>query len=297
MSVVTDPPWLSPGTDTTALLVTGGGAPAGLTEVFVRGKSDASRCEDIIVVTPRHVAVLDGMSTPLREPGQAPSGRAFAATAAAAIGALPARATAYEAGAAITRRLAALDVAHTGPAGAVAAIYSAERNEVWRVGDIHIAINGKQHPGRKDVDVAMARYRAAVNSAHLTDGMLSLAQLRDADPGLAAARPLLAVQPALANRTVPYGYGVLDGTRVPDVFVEVFPVPHPCWVVLASDGFLTAAPTLDAAQSELDAAIATDPACIGALWEMGKALRSGSAAPDDRSYARLRTRTPRKDPS
>src|SRR5665213_656172 len=64
MSVRSTSRWLARGSDPESLVMAAEGPPAGLAEVFVHGKNDTIGCEDIVVVTPRHVAVLDGMSSP-----------------------------------------------------------------------------------------------------------------------------------------------------------------------------------------------------------------------------------------
>ena len=256
-------------------------------EAFVAGKRPDRRSEDVLVIARHHAAVIDGMSSPLAVSASERSGRSFALAAAGAISDLPADATAREAVDAITRAQRGVEVPHDGPAGAVAAIYSAARREVWRVGDVHVLAGSVEHPGAKHVDAALAAFRAAVNACHAARGG-DLALLRE-DPGLLAARPLLEAQPALANRAdLAWGYGVLDGGHVPDVFIDVIEVTQGD-VVLCTDGFLRPAPTLEAAELELARAVAVDPVGIGVLASMAIAVPLGQAVPDDRAYLRIAT--------
>ncbi|MEA9987053.1 hypothetical protein [Subtercola sp. RTI3] len=271
-------------TDLTALMKTGS-FPTELAEAFVSGKDPDLPSEDILAVTPYFLAVFDGMSSPLRAAGSLGSGRAFAEVAARTLVDLPANATARDAINAISTAQMSIHTEHPGPSGAVAAILSLTRMEVWRVGDVHIRI-GEQHlPAHKDVDDALAQFRAAINAAHLADGM-TLTEILTTDPGLAAAAPLLKLQPALANRDVAYGYGVLNGTNVPDRFLEVHHIPDATVVVLASDGYLAAESALQLAEEHLRTAINHDPAGVNELRDFAKTVVPGKNAPDDRSYLR-----------
>jgi hypothetical protein len=281
---------LAVGTDLSSVVsTTPPQAPRGLLEAFVAPKRAGAHSEDFVVITGRHVAVVDGMSSPLRRSSERASGRIFASGAAQVIAAMPEGISARDAVDQITAKLRlGASPLHDGPSGAVAAIYSLARQEVWRIGDVHLRIGSRDMPGRKAVDLAMAGYRAATNAVNLASGM-ALDVVINTDPGLASVSKLLEMQPVLANRDVAFGYGVLNGTRVPDRFLEVEPVPFGAQVVLASDGYLNAAPTLAAGERALRAAIAQDPACIGVLWEMGKSVASGADAPDDRCYVRVDT--------
>lgn len=276
-----------------ATTVTVDPATVGVLDAIVRGKDPAGvaagECEDHIVVTSSFVAVLDGMSSPLREPMETPTGARFARTIGRAIAALPPDCTARDAVAELTDAASAIRADHRGPAGAVAAIVSIARREVWRVGDVHVRIGDRHFPGTKLVDEIGADYRALVNRAFLLAGA-TVEDIRGTDPGRASLRPLLQSQERFANWTGEFGYGVLDGTPVPDEHVERLDLPAATIeVVLATDGFLSAAPTLQEAETDLAAAIAADPACIGpALRGMGKAAAPGASHPDDRSYLRIR---------
>ncbi|QBJ97005.1 hypothetical protein ERC79_14375 [Rhodococcus sp. ABRD24] len=255
-------------------------------EWFIAPKSAGSECEDAVVVTEHFAAVVDGMSSPLRDRGQAPSGRRYAETVAREIARLEPTVSARVAVDSISRALRHIRSDHAGPSGAVAAVYSRAHREIWRIGDVHLRIGDRVVLGEKRVDEAMTLFRAAVVAAHVAAGE-SLDVLRDQDPGLAASRPLLELQHNLANRDAVFGYGVLDGSAVPDCHLEVFPVADATTVVFASDGYPGPAATFECAERELFAAIERDPACIGELAAMGKPLKQGADTPDDRTYLRF----------
>ena len=276
-----------------AATVTDDPAVVGLVEAFVRGKAPADaagdECEDHVVIAAGFAAVVDGMSSPLRQPSEAPTGTRFARVIGQAISTLPPDSTAGDAIALLTDAVSAIRTDHRGPSGAVVAIVSIARREVWRVGDVHLRIGDRHLPGTKRVDEIGADYRALVNHASLLGGA-TVDEIRTTDPGLSSLRPLLESQEELANRPGEFGYGVIDGTHVPVERIEVFELPpETVEIALATDGFLSAASTLDAAEAELAEAIDADPACLGPeLRGMGKAVAPGATHPDDRAYLRLR---------
>lgn len=269
--------------------MTDGTEPESLEAAAAIAKSPFGESEDVVAITARHVGVFDGMSSPLQGPGDAPSGRAFALAAARAVLEFPAEIQAADAIRAITAALASIDGQHPGPQGAVGAIVSIARREVWRVGDVHVQIGQVAFPGAKAVDTVFTEFRAAVNLAAVARGASVDEVIRD-DPGLAAASTLLEVQPIFANREGELGYGVFDGSHVPESFIEIIPIPEGGGVTLASDGYPVLTDSLAEAEAYLRSAIERDPACIGELREMGKPMRSGFRAPDDRSYVRLHPR-------
>lgn len=252
---------------------------AGVVEYAMTPKHSNVPCEDGLVITADFVAVLDGMSDPQGEhqPGQV---AAFTDRLTRAIAELPRQATARQA----IDELSGVRAC----GGAVGALYSRARRELWRIGDVHWAIDDACDLADKQVDEAMTAFRAAINHAKLAAGC-TIDHIRSKDPGLKATFELLRIQNALANRPGPWGFGVLNGTHVPDEHLHIVKLPARAqMLVLASDGYLTPAHSLDQAEADLAAALSADPACIGVLARMGKALRDGANGPDDRTYVRVR---------
>lgn len=265
-------------------------APPGLRDVTVIPKSPSAPSEDIVVITDRHVAVFDGMSSPLRRPGESPSGRAFALAAARVVRAFPADIGPLDAVRDVSEAVAGIVGHHAGPQGAVGAVLSLARREVWRVGDVNVRIGDRTFLGTKAIDQVFTDFRAAIDLAAVINGT-SVNDVALEDPGLAAAFPLLAAQPAFANREGRFGYGVFNGEEIPSAFIDVFSVPDGVDVTLTSDGYPVLAGTLTESEARLHAAIHQDPACIDELRGMGKPMRPGYNAPDDRSYVQVHINT------
>lgn len=261
-----------------------------LLEMSIIAKDDTARCEDAVVLTDTHIAVIDGMTASLGNDStnSEPPGRIAATRLAAATLRLPADATAQKAVQTFTAALKADSRKHHDVLfGASISCLSVCRREIWRIGDCHLRIGEAEHFGDKAVDQANASYRAAINHAALAAGA-TVDDLRAHDPGRLATRPLIDAQRRLANYTGTYGYGVLNGTAVPEQFIETFPLDDdPVEVTLMSDGYPSFGHDLSDAETRLRGALERDPACIGELVRMAKNWRPGSNGPDDRSYVRL----------
>ncbi|MEU9979510.1 hypothetical protein [Streptomyces sp. NPDC051014] len=173
---------------------------------------------------------------------------------------------------------------------AVAAVFIPDRHEVWRVGDVHFAVHSDsgwhEYPAEKKIDRVVAGIRAAYLHCLLARGVPA-ADLVASDPGRAMVLPVLREQGRLANLPGPYGYGLLNGTDVPPRFVEVIPLDSTAdEVVLATDGYLSPAPTLADAEAALAASLAEDPLRINE-YPATKGILPGASTFDDRTYLRL----------
>ncbi len=265
-------------------------------EQFVEAKTDGRVCEDMIVVTDDFAAVIDGASDATGAQFSGKSGGRFAAeVVAGAISALQPSADARTFADALAEAAAAAVTAAAGDLGAdvrwpvaVLACASAQRREVWRIGDGHVVIDGVAYPGARRIGDAACSFRAATNAALLGKGM-PLDELIANDPGATAARLLIDNQQHLANKVAPWGHGCINGQRVPDEYIEVLPIPkESTQVILTSDGYPTVLGTLNETETALAEMVKQDPLAVGELWAMGKPMKPGANAPDDRAYLRFR---------
>lgn len=245
----------------------------------------------MIVVTDDFAAVIDGASDATgAQFGGMTGGRFAAVVVEATIQTLPADVDARTFADALATALASavgqLDRDTRWPV-AVLACASVQRREVWRIGNGNVVINGTPHPGALQVDDAAYSFRAAVNAALLQKGT-PLDELIATDPGAKAARQLIDIQQHLANTVGPWGYGCINGQRVPDEYIDVIPIPHGASeVIITSDGYPTVLPTLLETEAALTRMVQRDPAAIDEMWLIGKSNKAGSNAPDDRAYLRF----------
>lgn len=264
-------------------------------EQFVQGKSTSSTCEDMVADLGTFVVVLDGVTGKDKVTFRGLTGGRFAAeTVMGKLGQLPDDIDARSAVTAVSEALAAAIAAETGPLahppGTQLAVYSAARREIWRVGDVHARVGEiTLHTPAPPTDAIATAFRAAYLSALLEEGR-SAAELIADDPSWEALLPLLSRQDVFANRpnAHPLGYGVINGTIVPDRHVHVRNVPTGSEVVLASDGYFCPDGTLAEAEAELAEVLRRDPLLISLYQGFRPAPEGGSF--DDRAWVRFRTR-------
>jgi hypothetical protein len=258
---------------------------------FVLGKlGDPELCEDVVVVTPDFVAVIDGTTdrTGWKYDGKF-GGRAAADACADALAALPANARVNDAISAMNDRFGSFRIEHAptdGPSAAVV-VYSVARRELWRIGDVAYWWTGMAHREfTKAIDLASSRLRAATLQTYLNGGA-SVEELLASDPGAEVIQPFLDRQYLLRNATSEWSYGAIDGTEVPRRHIEVVAVPADATeVVIASDGYPSVAPTLAEAESQLERLIKLDPLCMRELIGP-KSVQPGAVSFDDRAYVRF----------
>jgi hypothetical protein len=160
---------------------------------------------------------------------------------------------------------------------------------LFGVGDCKAAWVAEEGVGsvhsRKEVDVVAASYRAAVIAANKWDGVGEDVRRR-------AILSLLETQANLANELGAWGYGLVNGTFVPDAYVFERTIA-PARLVLATDGY----PELHVdgvlghaeAESRLEELKRADPLCVREL--MGtKGLESGFSEFDDRAWLEIARR-------
>jgi hypothetical protein len=269
-----------------------------IVERFVEGRYGPSgTCEDVVQVSEFHAAVIDGASLPGPAIEGSTSGIRAAHLAADALAGLPAEASAREAvdivSAALERDVEARRPAfgpHANRPRSVAVVYSAARREIWRVGDCHFAVDGEAHRGHNPGEEAVARFRKHYLELLLRTGQASVAGLLEHDPTVDLIAPVVANSYVLCNDPGdPFGFAALDGSVVPDHFLEICSLPpgrHE--VVLTSDGYAEPYPSLEVAEREVRRLRAEDPLCIGA-YPASKGIRPDRVFADDRAYLRLRT--------
>lgn len=256
------------------------------------GKGSEEKKEDRLIVTPRHVAVIDGATSSAPVNGRA-GGIVAAETVAAVVETLAPDATAADFAQAATAALAARLGGRTGnhdmPPSAVAVLWSAARREVWRIGDSHIRIDDASHPGHKLTDEISFAFRCAVVKARLRLGLADVDGERRVPTLEQPFMPLVAVQHAFVNLDgdEPLAFGALCGKPVPERFIEVFPAKDARQIVLCSDGFLTPAATLAEGLAEIADIRESDPLMIERVTG-SRPFPPRADYFDDTTYVRIR---------
>lgn len=264
-----------------------------LIEQHVEGKRPDVVCEDVVGVLDEFVVLLDGVTGKDGATYRGTSGGRFAADVVLAkLAELDGRVDARTALDAVSEALRdatydeAGSVAH--PPGTQMAVYSPARGELWRVGDVHTRIGEIVLPTpAPPTDEIATSFRAALLYALLEEGR-SVEELKQSDPSWEAILPLLSRQDVFANRTDHHlGYGVVNGSAVPEQHLQVHNVPPGVELVMASDGYFSAEGTLAQAEAELHAVLQRDPLLIRLFQGFRPAPEGGSF--DDRAWVRLQT--------
>lgn len=250
-----------------------------------------SRNEDAIVVTPDFAAVIDGatdISGALID-GMTP-GRFAAQTVAAAFEKLDRNADAAATLSFFTAVLAAARQAHNLPKTVrpfcVFACYSRARQQIFRLKDIKIAINGAEICGEIAVVAALVEARRAVLHGHLAAGK-TVTELLEHDPSRAVYAAFSEHNFALLNNAdSTYSFGAIDGSPVPDIFIETIDVPNGAEIILASDGYPVIKNSLAESEAALAEILARDPLLIGDTPQPRAMLQNGISF-DDRSWIKF----------
>jgi glycerophosphoryl diester phosphodiesterase len=271
-------------------------------EQFSRGKTgDEALNEDNILVSEDFIAVLDGVTSrrgrSLR--GMA-TGRFASQFLAATLAQLPADIDARSACAALNKALmdesTATAVAENLPLAEVWAypasallVYSRARREVWRVADSTFLIDGVANYRFFPQERVWADLRRAYLHAQLARGV-TVESLLDHDPTFDLLTPMISELKIFANSESPhagiYGYGVLNGTTLPDRYLEVFPAANAKEIVYASDGYPEVINTLEETENALQKTVREDPLMFR-IHPQVMGVRKGYESFDDRSYIRF----------
>lgn len=273
-------------------------------ESFCQGKAgDARLNEDRIVVTADFVGLFDGATSRrgLTLAGLT-IGRFAAETACDALATLPPDATARAAinhlsEAVATRARAAaqsedktFDEVWHYPAAA-ALIYSKSRKEIWRVADSTFVVDGGVPNMRFFAqEKTWCDLRRAWLQAEMVRGK-SVEDLLANDMTWDLLSPLIGNLKVFANcdhaMAHPYGYGVINGSHVPDRYVEVFDASEAQEIVFASDGYPEVFASLEETERALKNTLREDPLMMR-LHPQVKGVKPGWESYDDRSYVRFK---------
>ena len=267
-------------------------------EQFTQGKmGDEALNEDRIVIDEHFIAVIDGVTSRRGQMLQGMTiGRFAGETIAGEIARLPRQIEARQAIDHLTERLksisemvAASENKSFGeslrrPACALV-MYSRARREIWRVADPTFMINGLVNTKSFPQEENWAQLRRAYICSRLAKGD-SEDSLRNGDPTWELLAPMMSEFKVFTNYDGPFGYGVLNGTHVPDAHVEIFSAEHANEIVLASDGYPHVASTLAETENVLKYVVTEDP-LMYRLYPQVKGVKPGFVSFDDRTYVRF----------
>lgn len=255
------------------------------------GKKSQETCEDGIVITTHHLAVIDGSTSKTNRsilPGVR-NGRLAMLLATQSIEGLPAQATCEEFCQRVTELFAATYESHHYPNDFIlehpeerltcsAAIFSVSRREVWMIGDCQCLIDGIFYDNPKPMEDA----NAAKRIAYIREHHLSESSIREHDEGRDHIINDIIASMHLQNKT----FSVIDGTPVFIKGVRCISAENAHEIVLATDGYPFLYPTLAKSEAVLQNLLLKDPCCLE-IYQATKACMKGQQSFDDRAYLRF----------
>lgn len=260
-------------------------------EQLIVGKRDDETCEDGIVTTDSHIAVIDGSTskTSERVNPKMQNGRFAMQLVSDVVSSLPAQTTMRQFCNIVT---GAIDEAYEyyGQDAEVirkhperrltcsAAVYSRYHHEVWLVGDCQCIAGDIWYDNAKPQETVNAGKR----SRYIIDHGLSVEEVRRHDAGRDQIINDIIVSMRDQNKT----YAVIDGTPIYINGVKVIAVPEDTEVVLATDGYPFLCKSLAESESKLQQLLLDDPLLIR-RFKATKAYMEGNRSFDDRAYIRF----------
>jgi len=262
-----------------------------LLETYCESPKRAGLGEDRLATSDHFVAVIDGATSSGPIDG-VPGGVIAAETLVEVIDALDpncdARGFADRASAALRARLGAHYERDIARPSASVVVWSAARQEIWRIGDCHFRIAEKLFVAEKAIDRIAYSYRCAVVRARLRLGLTTHARELEIPTLEQPFMDLVSTQHAFLNADIddPLAYGAVDGSPVPDRFVEIVSARGAREIVLCSDGFPEPSATLEIALADLRRLREADPLVVS-LYNGSRPFPPGAKLFDDSTYVRF----------
>ena len=262
------------------------------------GKRDDEHNEDGWIATPDYVAVIDGSTSKgTYDYGEKTSGRLAMEIVRDAIKYLRPNCTIRDAVNELSAKIDAYYLSHDmvkevqeHPENRLTAsvvIYSANRQEVWQIGDCPCMVDYAIYENPKYWEEPIAQARALYLETELANGK-SIKELQQQDSGRDYVLPLLKFSMTYQNNEAEaqYGYGVIDGFPVANRFLRKYQVAGAHQLILSTDGYLHLFPTLSQSEQYNNLMLENDPLCMH-KHKMTKGLMQGNVSFDDRTYIRL----------
>lgn len=266
-------------------------------ESHLAGKKTIETCEDGIVTTSHHVAVIDGSTskTERKIHPDVSNGKWAMMRIKEFITLLPDDISLKLFCQQVTEHIATSWKKETGsetsltdlppkerPTASVI-IYSPYYQEVWMIGDCQCLVDGVFHDNNKPAEAMNAERRSLFAEQLLANG-ITVEQLQRHDVARNHIIPDIITSMNGQNKS----YAVIDGTPVYTAGIRVIDTKDSHEIVLASDGYPFLLPTLEESEQQLHHLLRHDPLCIH-LFKATKGAMAGNMSFDDRAYVRLKT--------
>ena len=264
-------------------------------EKLTVGKHNLATCEDGIVATGSHVAVIDGSTSKaaVQLKPTMRNGRLAMMLVSEAVERLSPTATCEDFCDQVTLHIHACYESHhlsherliahpEERLTASVAVYSLYHEEIWMVGDCQCLVGGKIYDNPKPEEERIAHKRSVIIKQMLDEGKADVAMLQHHDLG----RDVIVGEIVQTCHSQNVLFSVADGFPIAMQHVRRIDVSRAGEVVLATDGYPFLHPTLEASEAALAAQLRDDPLCIHHFLAT-KGLMQGNVSFDDRAYVRF----------
>lgn len=259
------------------------------------GKIDESTCEDGLVVTDKHVAVIDGSTSKAKQQLEKGirNGRLAMLLLKEVVESLPYDASleffcreathkfqeTYERHGIDRERLMAYPEERL---TASIVLFSCYHDEIWMVGDGQCMVGNKYYDNPKPEEERIAKKRSAIINHMIASGKCDIASLRENDKG----REVIVSEIIETCHWQNISFSVVDGFDIAMEKVKIIPTTRPCEVILSTDGYPFLHSTLAESEQALENLLAEDPLCIN-KYMATKGMMKGQSSFDDRTYVRF----------
>ena len=264
-------------------------------ESHLEGKISEEKCEDGIIITNGHVAVIDGSTSksPHSIVDGMSNGRAAMLALKDIINRLHPSCTLSEFCSIATSEI--MDIYHShgisveylkahpeGRLTASVAILSLSRREVWLIGDCQCLADGIFYDNPKPAEAAIANHRSEIITDLLSHGKATVSSLQQND----IARDAIVGDIVKTCFRQNIDFATVDGFPIAEDKVKVVQLSGCHEVVLATDGYPFLLPTLKESEEALARQLSEDPLC-DRTFKATKGLKEGQVSFDDRAYVRI----------
>lgn len=260
------------------------------------GKKSQATCEDGIVATNAHMAVIDGSTskTAIRINPAESNGRYCMQLVSQTIASLPPEATCQQFCTIVTQVIAGVyNLLHISPdiirqhperrLTCSAAVYSRHHRQIWLIGDCQCLVDGVLFENNKPQEAANAQKR----SQYILSRRLSAEEILKHDEG----RDFILADIIRSMQDQNKTYTVIDGTPIYMNGIKTIDVSHAREIVLATDGYPFLKPTLAESEAALRELLRQDPMLV-TLYQATKGIMQGNCSFDDRAYLRVNCEKP-----
>ena len=256
------------------------------------GKKSQETCEDGIVVTNAHVAVIDGSTskTAIRINPAESNGRYCMQLVSETIASLPSETSCSDFCNIVTDTIAkAYQHYHIDPniieqyperrLTCSAAIYSDYHRQIWMIGDCQCLVDGVLYENNKPQEAINAQKR----SEYILSHHLSADEIMKHDVG----RDFIVNDIISSMKGQNKSYAAIDGTPIYQEGIRIIDVSKAHEIVLATDGYPFLKPKLTESEAALQELLREDPMLV-TLYQATKGLAEGNNSFDDRAYIRVK---------